>query len=182
MTGNEIKIRPLGAGDVKAFRSLRLAAMQLEPAAFGSSYEEESACPDEFFAARLHRNHGSIVFGAFDDATLVGMAGMYVLDRLSSRHRGTLWGVFVGQEVRARGIGERLVNAIIDHAARNVTVLDAKVVSVNDKARRLYHRLGFRPYGMERKSLRIGGAFYDQELLAIDFSDPPTGPLDPVRP
>ncbi|MGH6761219.1 MAG: GNAT family N-acetyltransferase [Phyllobacterium sp.] len=171
MIENDVHIRPLGVGDVKAFRELRLAAMQREPAAFGSSYEEEAACPDEFFAARLHRNHGSVVYGAFKGAELVGMAGMYVLDRRASLHRGTLWGVFVDAGMRAGGVGEMLVRAVIDHAAQTVIILDAKVVSTNDKARRLYRRLGFLPYGTEVKSLRIGGAFYDQELLAIDFSE-----------
>jgi RimJ/RimL family protein N-acetyltransferase len=58
-----------------------------------------------------------------------------------------------------------------------VIVLEAAVGLANESARRTYHSLGFRPYGIERKALRIGDVFYDEELLFIDFQE--TGGLNP---
>jgi RimJ/RimL family protein N-acetyltransferase len=58
---------------------------------------------------------------------------------------------------------------VIEHAAQHVLVLQAMVGTANHRARRMYHRLGFVPYGIERNALRIDGIFYDEELLALDL-------------
>src|SRR5215218_2525104 len=49
------------------------------------------------------------------------------------------------------------------------------VVLTNESARRTYHGLGFRPYGIEPKAIRVGDTFYDEELLYLDLPQP-TGP------
>src|SRR5215204_5554105 len=46
------------------------------------------------------------------------------------------------------------------------------VVLTNESARRTYHGLGFRPYGIERKAIRVGDTFYDEELLYLDLPQP----------
>jgi RimJ/RimL family protein N-acetyltransferase len=48
-------------------------------------------------------------------------------------------------------------------------------VTTNSVALRLYERLGFKPYGIESKALRIDGAFFDEALLALDFSEAEPG-------
>ena len=40
----------------------------------------------------------------------------------------------------------------------------------NDAARRLYTQIGFVEYGLERRSLKQGGRYYDEILMAIDLS------------
>jgi RimJ/RimL family protein N-acetyltransferase len=99
------------------------------------------------------------------------MAGFMAQNRLKARHKGLMWGVYVRPDWRGRGLGEALVRQVVDHAADHVIVLEAGVGIFNTGARRTYHKLGFRPYGIERKALRIGDTFYDEELLFIDFSD-----------
>ncbi|MCY1376621.1 hypothetical protein D9M69_641280 [compost metagenome] len=69
-------------------------------------------------------------------------------------------------------LGKALVGRIIEHAAQHVVILDAKVVATNEPAKRIYYGLGFKSYGVERKSLYVQGQYLDQELLYIDFSDP----------
>jgi RimJ/RimL family protein N-acetyltransferase len=61
---------------------------------------------------------------------------------------------------------------VIEHSAAQVVLLDAKVVSTNEPAKRIYHALGFKTYGLEPKSLFVQGQYLDQELLYIDFSEP----------
>ena len=170
--GGEIVLRPLDTGDLRLYRALRLRALQDAPKAFGSSFEEESTYPDEVFARRLIQANGNIFFGAFKDGELVGTAGVYRHERRSEQHRGTMVGVYVARQARGLRLATALVQKIIDHAEEHFVVLDAKVVATNESAKRIYHALGFRTYGVEPKSFVVAGEYLDEELIAIDFSDP----------
>lgn len=164
-----VALRRLGPPDAEAFRALRLEALAAAPEAFGSSHEEEAALPPETFRARLPDAGPSAVFGALAGDRLVGMAGFLANGRVKQRHKGLLWGVFVRPAWRRRGLGERLVRQVIAHAAEHVLLLQASVVTSNRAARRIYGRLGFVPYGVERDALCVGGRFHDEELLALDL-------------
>src|SRR4051794_11427972 len=165
----DILIRALDATDAPAFRALRLEALASSPEAFAASHEEEVDVPLETIRTRLS-SAPNAVFGAFADDSLVGMAGFAVHDRLKARHKGVMWGVFVSPSWRGHRIGKALVQRVIDHASRHVIMLEAAVGLANESARRTYHGLGFKPFGIERKALRIGDAFYDEELLYIDLA------------
>jgi RimJ/RimL family protein N-acetyltransferase len=43
------------------------------------------------------------------------------------------------------------------------------VVSDNEQVRRLYERLGFLEYGIEKKALKQDGRYYDEVLMARDL-------------
>jgi GNAT superfamily N-acetyltransferase len=167
-----ILIRALAASDDKAFRALRLDALAASPEAFGSSHEEEAAFPLEIFQARIEAPEPSVIFGAFADDALVGMAGFLASEKRKQRHKGTLWGVFVRPAWRGHGIAERLVRRVVEHAGQHVTILQANVVTMNRHARMMYQRLGFNPYGVEWRALCVDGVFYDEELLALDLDRP----------
>jgi RimJ/RimL family protein N-acetyltransferase len=163
-------IRPLTPSDAKAFRALRLEALANHPEAFSSSYEEESPRSLVEFQARIPSSGPNAIFGAFDGDRLVGMAGFVVYDRPKARHKGLMWGVYVKPKWRGRRVGKALVKSVIDLASRHVVMLEAAVTLTNESARRTYHGLGFEPYGIERKAIRVGDAFYDEELLYLEFS------------
>jgi ribosomal protein S18 acetylase RimI-like enzyme len=169
MTLDAVRIRALAPSDAGVYRALRLEALATAPEAFSSSHEEESALPAETFHDRIPRTGPSAIFGAFDGARLVGMAGFVASSRLKQRHKGALWGLFVQPQWRRRGIGERLVRHVVEHAADHVLVLQATVTASSHDARRLYQRLGFAAYGIERNALCIDGVFHDDELLALEL-------------
>jgi RimJ/RimL family protein N-acetyltransferase len=164
-------IRKLESSDAEVFRHLRLEALTVAPEAFGASYEEDASLSLETIRARLSASP-NVVFGAFADHGLIGMAGFAVYDRVKARHKGLLWGVYVKAEWRGHQVGKRLVQRVIDHASHHVMMLEAAVGLTNDGARRTYHGLGFKPYGIQRKALRVGDMFYDEELLYLDLSRP----------
>jgi len=165
-----VKIKPLNATHAEAYRNLRLQALATAPEAFGASHAEEAARPLSAFAERINPPEPSRVFGAFAGNQLVGIAGFMVATSPKSRHKGTLWGVYVAPEQRGRGIARGLVEAVIAHATRHVVMLQANVVMTNQHARTLYEGLGFQTYGIETKALCVDGVFHDEALLALDLS------------
>lgn len=164
-----VSITQLSPLDAEAFRALRLQALASAPEAFGSSHEEEAAYPLERFRAFLPAEGPNATFGAFAGDLLVGIAGFVAQPKHKERHKGFLWGVFVRPQFRSRGIGEHLVRRVIMHAAEHVLLLQTSVVISNDAAREIYYRLGFVPYGTERKALCIDGTYYDEELLVLEL-------------
>jgi len=79
--------------------------------------------------------------------------------------------MYVRPQARNRGVGRRLVEAVMEVARRRgVELLQLAVVSDNEPARRLYARLGFVEYGIEKKSLKQGGRYTDEVLMVKDFS------------
>jgi GNAT superfamily N-acetyltransferase len=157
-------VRLLGPSDAVAYQALRLDALSRHPCAFRASLDEEAAHTLKELAARLEAD---AIFGGFCDDALCGLAGLEVPARLNKRHKGTLFGVYVCPERRGVGLGAALVGAVIEHARTRVEQLHAAVVITADPARALYRKLGFQPYGLEPRALKVGQEYFDQELLVL---------------
>jgi L-amino acid N-acyltransferase YncA len=160
----------LGPADAAAFRRIRLEALLRHPDAFGASHAEAARQDEGHFAGLLRDN---AIFGAERDGRLAGTAAFSRLQGEKARHKGVMWAVYVEPAQRGERLGEQLVQAVIDHARQHVRVLQCSVVAGNATARDLYLRLGFRPYGTERRALRLGDRFLDEDLLDIMFDDDP---------
>ncbi|MGX5734655.1 N-acetyltransferase family protein [Bosea thiooxidans] len=166
------RIRLLTPADTSAYRELRLEALRSHPEAFGASLEDEEARPPEMIAKRLGAGPLNCLFGAFMENELVGTAGFVIPNgSAKSRHKGLLVGVYVKPGQRGHAIGKALVQAVIDHARQHVVLLQAAVGAANISARQLYEQLGFRPYGLEKKALLVGGTYVDEVLLVLDFAE-----------
>ncbi len=158
-----IEVRRLPPADAAFYRDIRLEGLQLNPEAFGSLYEIESAEPLGWFAERLG---DSAVFGGFDGPDLLGIVGFFIRRGAKETHKGVLWGMYVRARARKIGLGRRLAEAIVDHARQRVEILQLRVVAGNEPARRLYASLGFVAYGRERNSLKQDGHYWDEVLMA----------------
>jgi RimJ/RimL family protein N-acetyltransferase len=162
-------IRRLDASDAAAYRRIRLDALRWHPEAFGSSYEEEAEYALDDF--RRHLAPPGCVFGVGAGDRLVGIAGLYVQTRRKHRHKGTVVGVYVEAGHRRGGTAQRLVEAVIEQARQQeLRLLQLTVTVGNDSARRLYSRLGFQSFGIERRALLVEGVFYDEELMVLDLA------------
>lgn len=166
-----VMVRRLGAEDVAAYRELRLAALRLHPDAFGASLDEEAALDHAGHAARLSPVPPGVVLGAFEDAALVGMAGIAGCTAARLRHKALLWGVHVRPASRRRGIGRVLLAAVESHArASGIELVQLGVNITNHAARALYAACGYRVYREEHGALRLGpGRYVDEELRVLDL-------------
>ena len=46
-------------------------------------------------------------------------------------------------------------------------LVQLSVTSSNTNAKRFYQRMGFTVYGVERRSLKVGDRFYDEDLMVL---------------
>lgn len=152
--------------DAASYRDVRLEGLRCNPEAFGSTFETENAQPLTFFSERLG---GSKSFGAFYGEELVGIAGLLIRAGQKEAHKSLLVGMYVRPSARKAGVGRRLVETIIGCARERVELIQLTVVSDNEQARRLYERLGFVEYGLEKKALKQDGRYYDEVLMAKDL-------------
>lgn len=167
----EPAIRVLAPADAAEFRRIRLEALLRHPEAYGASHAEAVLRDEAHFAATLAEN---TIFGAELDGRLVGTAAFSHRQGEKARHKAVMWAVYVEPGRRGQHLGERLVQAVIDHARQHARVLQCSVVTENHHARNIYIRLGFRHYGIERRALRVGDRFLDEDLLDIMIDDADT--------
>jgi len=166
-----IEIRRLAETDAETFYKFRLRALISEPRAFGESAEEWRRNTVEDCAARLPGGAESFVVGAFDGGDLVGTVGFFREQRAKRRHKGHIWGVFVAEPHRGRGISRALMTAAIAQARTLDGLLQVQlsVGATQAAARALYASLGFRSYGIEPQGLRVDGEFVDEEQMVLSF-------------
>jgi RimJ/RimL family protein N-acetyltransferase len=168
----EAQIWRLTAADVARYREIRLEALRLAPEAFSSTFAAENAEPLTWFAARLDN---SAVFAAGCGEVLLGIAA-FLPKGGKEAHKGLLVGMYVRAAGRNRGIGRRLAEAVVEHALARVEILQLAVVADNQPARRLYARLGFVEYGIERRALKRDRHYWDEVLMAKPLL-PPAGAI-----
>lgn len=178
MDDAEIQIRRLTPADAALYRGIRLAGLKYSPEAFGSTFEAEAARPLAWFFNRLATSQ---IFGAFRGRDILGVAGLAVRDGEKEAHKGLLWGMFVTPDARGAGVARRLVEAVVDCARGRVELIQLSVVVGNEPARKLYARLGFVEYGIERNSLKQGGRYYDEILMAKDLGADAARAAAPAR-
>lgn len=162
-------IRRLEAADWEAYRTIRIEALEVAPEAFGSDAAAARLMSREEWLGRVAPRPGSFVLGAFDAGRIVGTAGFAREDRLKTRHKGNVWGVFVSPSFRGRGLGKELMVKLIDEA-RAMAGLEQillGVVADNAPARELYLSLGFQTWGTEPRALRVGERYLDEDYMVL---------------
>lgn len=142
----------------KDYKKIRLEALRAEPAAFGSSYEEELELSEEEWRKRMKN-----VLFAVEARVPVGMMSYVFNTRLKTSHIASIYGVYVTPKYRGRGIGGKLMDAVMEEIKGKGGIIKVQL-SVNPGCRpavRLYKRVGFIVTGRARKELKIGNRFYD---------------------
>ncbi|HMJ53771.1 MAG TPA: GNAT family N-acetyltransferase [Polyangiaceae bacterium] len=171
-----VLIRQLTVNDAQAFWDLRLRGFAESPASFNTEPHEWRAHPLSEVERMLAGETGTpsdIVLGAFEPL-LCGHVGLRRQLRQKRSHRATLWGMYVAPEVRGRGIGGRLLQALLDHARSqpDLIIIELTVMTDNHHAVRLYRRFGFQRFGYQQRATRVDDSYFDEEHLMLDLDAP----------
>jgi ribosomal protein S18 acetylase RimI-like enzyme len=161
-------IRKLRAEDVRDFRALRLKAMKDVPHAFGATLADEKRTTDKTHLLGFGIGARSdFVLGAFVDGRLAGVAGFRRFGPGNLKHKGAIWGMYVAPEHRGQGIGAALLRDCLERAGKapGLELIQLAVESGNKSAIGLYRRAGFRRYAVEKGGLKVGGTYYDEDLM-----------------
>jgi GNAT superfamily N-acetyltransferase len=145
------------------YRSLMLEAYERHPDAFTSSAQERAALPLTWWEARLSEATlpGEIVFGSFVDGKLVGVVGLSFEQREKTKHKASLFGMYVRDSCRGMGLGGQLVNAVMACARSRAGVMLVQLTVTEGKlaALALYERKGFVQFGLEPFAVAVGTGF-----------------------
>ncbi|HEM46664.1 MAG TPA: GNAT family N-acetyltransferase [Alphaproteobacteria bacterium] len=162
-----IEVRRLTEQDARIFRDIRLEALEAYPEAFQSTYETAADLPLEAYAVRIQMY---ALFGGFIDGTLRGIVGFSPLRNPKIAHKGILWGMYVQPDARGTGLAEAMVTEALEHAKGSVEQVLISIITANERARRFYGKMGFEPYGIEPRALKMGGKYFDEEFR-VKFLD-----------
>ena len=150
--------------DAAEFQAIRLRGLQECPEAFASSYEEEVDTPLSTIELRLTPKEQAAVFGAFDGDRLIAIVGLARETFIKFAHKGFIWGMYVAPESRQRGCGAGILRFACAHAIDTMKVrqVNLGVNTKNSAALKLYQKLGFEQFGLERDFLFYDGVFHDE--------------------
>lgn len=168
-----MEIRLLAPNDAQALAAIRLEALEQEPEAFGASLEEEKKKTLEEWQARLDLSNQeeSGYLGAFDAGEIIGMIGYYRHKGAKLRHKASIVSMYVKQSHRGTGVAGELMKAALLQLQTigDLDQVQLAVVTSNQAAVRFYEKMGFQPFGHEKRALKIGDKYVDETHMVLLF-------------
>ena len=159
-----IEVREVGEHEWEKLRKIRLAALENDPAAFGTSYEKEHKKTEEDWRSQIRKAaehpESSKLFVAEKGPEFVGMLGAF------SREPGVwvLYAMYVSAETRGQGVGQKLMSAMLERIAEEPQArrVDLYVNVEQSSAVALYERSGFVIAETEKDVMMGDGQLHDE--------------------
>ena len=176
--GGSVTIRTATADDAPATLALFRSVVEegaytvREPSEVTLTEAEERECIEDDREAP-----GNLCFVATeDDGTVVGMVRAAAEPHRRTRHFADVDSLWVDAGHRRRGVGDRLLSALISWARDQAEIekLGLFVFSTNGAAIRLYERHGFAVEGRYPRDIKFGdGGYADTVAMGLPVKDRP---------
>ena len=157
------------------YRALMLEAYAAHPDAFTSSPAERAALALSWWEARVSevQHPLEVLFGAFEQGHLMGVAGLSFESREKVRHKAHLFGMYVPVRFRGQGLGRQLVHAALACARSQpgVRLVQLTVTHQNAPAEALYRGCGFVPFGLEPEAVAVGPVYVSKVHMWCPLAD-----------
>ncbi len=109
----------------------------------------------------------AVQFVALDGGAVVGWADIFPAWAEAVKHCGAL-GMGVLPSYRAQGVGEHLLRACLLKAkAKGITRVELEARADNERAIKLYERVGFQHEAVKRNAMRFDAVYYDSVQMSI---------------
>ncbi|MEK7168914.1 MAG: GNAT family N-acetyltransferase [Patescibacteria group bacterium] len=161
-------IRKITSEDWSTFKKIRLEALELEPQAFGDSYNVLSKKNDNYWKRELSKRK-QIWYGVFGKSNLVGIGSIKFARSLKFNHIAHLSGIYVKKEYRGRGIGKFLFKNRIEEAFKNEKIKKLKLIvnKTQINAIGMYQSFGFKIVGDLKAEFRLKNDYFDAYLMEL---------------
>ncbi|KGP71338.1 GNAT family N-acetyltransferase [Pontibacillus yanchengensis] len=166
-----VDYKRLDATDAKAYWNLRLEALQQEPSAFLTTYEDaiKRENPIDSTAERLNDDINYNI-GAYQEGHLLGVATLVPESQQGLDHIGNVFAMYVTPSARGKGIGKELIQRCMEYGKHiGLEQLQLTVVATNEPGIALYTSCGFEKYGYKKQAIKRGEGQYIDELLMNNF-------------
>lgn len=164
----EIVIRPVRPGDGKGINELRRMPGVFENI-LGIPSERE-ARNEAGIAALDHatqHHFAAVTYNEQGEEIMIGYGSLTVASNPRRRHCGDI-GLMVHRDYQGRGVGTKLMEALIDMADNWLMLvrLELDVFADNARAIALYKKFGFVEEGLKRAEAIRNGEYVDSLLMA----------------
>lgn len=146
-------------------------------APLGSSLRPITGEDAETIYEQTSKNNHEAWFTVYEKVTMrpLGIAGLRDIDKL---HRTAELVIFLGEKERwGQGYGTEATRLTLDYGftALGLENIMLRVFSFNERAIRVYEKVGFQEIGRRRSAFRLAGKPHDvifMDFLAADFASP----------
>ncbi|EDP72285.1 acetyltransferase, GNAT family protein [Flavobacteriales bacterium ALC-1] len=137
---------------------------------FTSNYLDEQAKEKLFFQNNIEQSdQNNFVIGAFRNTNLVGISGFNRYDSTKIEHKGRIIQVYVNPDYQRQQIGYRLIKYTIDEAFKinAIEQIEIDVITSNSNAEKLYKKIGFTEYGIQKNFMKVNNTYYDHKMMML---------------
>jgi RimJ/RimL family protein N-acetyltransferase len=158
--------RELSIEDFEAYNQFREMSLNVGKEIFVSTNDEERNGRKAKFTSRMQDDF-SIVMGAFEGNSLIGVVTFIREDRIKIEHKGGIYGMFINPDYQGKGIGSELLSITLQKASemKGLRQIILGVMSTNLSAIKLYEKMGFKTYAVEKEAIFVNEIFLDELFM-----------------
>lgn len=163
-------IRKLCPTDLDAFIRIRRESFQNAPLSF--EQDGDTIFQPTVVMKQLEQTAHQFILGYFNEqAELCGIMGFNRYDVEKRKHRSYIWGVYLRESERGKGVAKQMLNIVLTEA-RAQEGLERIILNVSNHAKgaqKLYKSVGFVEFGREPSAARHGAINMDEIYMMLDL-------------